>query len=103
MFFQNSFHYGLLCNRLSWLWVLRSFSFEVINVKTQYIFVVYGMGYRVGVQPLLENVFRSFVRSFFAFPYLICRVFIKYGSTGKSKELSIREKLLYRFVIVTKL
>jgi hypothetical protein len=103
VFLKDGFNDGFFGHGFTGLGLALAFGFEIVDVEAQDIVVFDGVGDGVGVQLLLEDLFRGFPGSLLPFNLLITGVFWKDGGAGKAGELGLREKILDRLVVLAKL
>src|SRR5690606_26922301 len=98
-----SFYDGLPRDSLSGFGITIPLAFIIIDMKTQYIFVVYGMRDSISMQTLLENIFSGFIRSVFTVLFDVCRIGIKDWRSCKAKKLCLWKKFLNGLVVIAEL
>ena len=72
-------------------------------MKAEHVLVLNGVGDGVGVQPLLENVFRRPVRALLPVHLRVVRVVLKNGRAREAEQLRLREKRGNGLVVFAKL
>ncbi len=76
---------------------------EIVDVKPKDVSVLDGVGDRVGVKALLEEVFRRLHAGLSVFDLLLSRVLIEDGCSSESEELGARKELLDGLVVLAEL
>jgi hypothetical protein len=72
-------------------------------MEAQYVFIIYCVGYGIGMQLFFKNIISSFVRSPLSFTDIISSIVVKNRCAGKSKELRIWKEFFNRSMIISKL
>jgi len=103
VFLKDGFDDGFFCQRFTGLGLAFAFGFEIVDVEAQDVVVFDGVGDGVGVQLLLEDLFRGFPGGLLLFNLLIGGIFRKDGGAGKAEELGLGEKILDRLVVLAEL
>ena len=76
---------------------------EVVDVEAEDVPVLDGVGDGIGVELLLEEVFRGLHGGLRVLDLLLGGVFLEYGRAGETEELCLGEKLLDRLVVLAEL
>ena len=100
---QNGFDDGFLGQRLARLGHVFSFGLVIVHVEAQDVAVFDGVGDGVGVQLLLEDVLRGFVRRLLAFDLLVAGVLVEDRRAGEAEQLGVGEELLDGLVVLAEL
>jgi hypothetical protein len=56
---------------------------EIVDMKTQYVFIFNSVRNGIGVQLFLKNVFGGYIRANCSVNFFVSSIFIKNGSAGK--------------------
>ena len=103
---QNGFDDRFLSEgltRLRWLFPFFLLRREVVDVESQDVAIVDGVGDRIGVQAFFEEVFRGPHGSLNVFDLLLGSVLVKDGCTRETKELGTREEFFDGLMVLPKL
>ena len=94
---------GLLRERFARLGQLFAFRLEVIDMESQDVCVLDGVGDCVGVELLLEELTGCLKRGFLILNLHTGGVFFKDGRAGEAEELGLGEELLDSFMVLAEL
>ncbi len=76
---------------------------EIVDMESKDVAVLDGVGDRVGVKAVGEQILRFPHAGLIAFDFLLCSVLKKYWCASEAKELSAREELLDSLVVLAEL
>ena len=100
---QNGLDDLFLFQCLAGLGQFFAFRFKVIDMEAQNVAVFDGVGDGIGVELLLEEVFRGLIRGLLIFDLLVAGVLLKDGRAGETEELGLREEFFDGLMVVAEL